>query len=83
MPLTVGEERRSSNHFKVLFDFAPMGILMTNSIGDIIAINPYALKEFGYKEDEIIHQKIEALIPSRLHSQHNNYRELYFKDPHI
>ncbi len=80
---TVINERKSSNHFKVLFDFAPMGIIMTDSLGEILAINPFALQEYGYREDELLHQKIEMLIPPRFHSEHYTYRELYIKDPHI
>jgi len=80
MPDTV-MERDTSNHFEALFNYATMGILMTDSQGKIIAINPFALKEFGYAKEELIGEKIEVLIPMRYHSKHVDHRDTYFHKP--
>jgi PAS domain S-box-containing protein len=65
----------NSNHFEALFSYALMGILVTDSKGKITAINPFALKEFGYTEKELIGENVEKLIPSRFHASHSHYYE--------
>ena len=75
------DRRETSNHFEALFNYATVGIIMANNLGEITAINPFALNEFGYKESEIIGKKIETLIPMRYHSQHVNHRDKYFAKP--
>lgn len=67
--------------FEALFSFATMGILIADSRGKIAAINPFALKEFGYHEEEIIGKSIEQLIPSRFEKKHIHHREEYSKHP--
>ena len=58
-------KKRSTEHYDALFEYAPMGILMTDQNGIIHAINPFALKEFGYTQKELIGKKVEMLIPQR------------------
>ena len=58
-----------------------MGILVADGDGRITAINPFALKEFEYSEDELIGKKIEVLIPQRFHHQHIQHRETYDENP--
>lgn len=81
MPDPALQKQNTSNHFEALFNYATMGILMADSRGKIIAINPFALKEFGYSEDELIGRPIETLIPMRYHSNHVNHREKYTARP--
>ena len=78
---TVKEENSHSTHLEALFNYATMGILMTDSQGRITAINPFALKEFGYTQEELIGSRIEKLIPHRYHGHHENHRQNYFEKP--
>ena len=71
----------SSNHFEALFEYATIGILITDSNGVITAINPFALNEFGYTSKELLGKKIEMLIPTRFQKQHVHNREHYAKTP--
>ena len=71
----------NSNHYEALFEYATMGILVSDSSGNITAINPFALKEFGYAEKELIGKKIETLIPFRFHNDHIHHREKYSEKP--
>jgi PAS domain S-box-containing protein len=75
MTTTGRVNNESSAHFKAFFEFATMGILVTDSSGKITAINPFALKEFGYTKKELIGEKVEKLIPSRFHARHSQYHE--------
>lgn len=74
-------KKESSDHFEALFKYATMGIVVTDSKGEIAAINPFALKEFGYEEKQLLGQKIEMLIPMRFHNKHIGYREKYTERP--
>ena len=67
--------------FQALFSFATMGILIADSEGRIAAINPFALQEFGYSEEELIGKFIEQLIPSRFAKSHVHHRDQYVKHP--
>src|SRR5688572_28338744 len=71
----------SSNHFEALFEYATIGILITDSNGSITAVNPFALTEFGYTREELLGKKIEMLIPPRFQEQHVQNREHYAKTP--
>lgn len=77
----ISNNDESSNHFQAFFSYATMGILVTNSDGKITAINPFALKEFGYSEEGLIGKKIEILIPQRFYNQHIHHREKYAENP--
>ena len=67
---------------EALFLYATEGILVINERGEIIRINPSAEKLFGYKKDELLGKRIEALIPKRYSHKHENHREKYNGNPH-
>jgi PAS domain S-box-containing protein len=67
--------------FASLFDHAEIGIVTTNSKGEIQAANNYILNQFGYPEEELLHQKIEVLIPERFREKHISYRQDFCKCP--
>lgn len=69
-------------HFEALFMNATMCILLTDMSGCLTAVNPFALKEFGYSsEEELRGKKIEILIPERFRRKHEDYHKQYFKTP--
>ena len=78
--LTVNKQQESA-HFEALFRYATMGILITDNKGVITAVNPFALNEFGYSEDELIGKRIEILIPPRFHQRHVKHHDKYLKTP--
>lgn len=67
--------------FEALFNSASMGIIVVNSIGDIVMSNHYANKLFGYQADEIVSEKLEKLIPQRYHHAHVQHRDGYVAKP--
>ena len=71
----------SSPQSSALFQNASLGIVVVNSKGEIQAINPFALKLFGYLFEEILDKPIEMLIPHRFHNKHVNHREKYIHNP--
>ncbi len=64
-----------------LFKHATEGIVVVNKEGVIVMLNPKALELFGYKDKELVNQKIETLIPSRLTKTHVHDRNAYFEAP--
>jgi len=68
--------------FYALFNFASIGILITNASGEIQMANKYIERQFGYDKDELIGKKVEILIPQRYAKRHVNHREKFSVDPH-
>ncbi|WP_198018957.1 PAS domain S-box protein [Asinibacterium sp. OR53] len=72
---------QDKQRFDALLEYASMGIIETNSYGEIININLFALMLFGYSKEEILKKKIELLIPTRYHSKHLHHRGHYIAHP--
>ena len=72
----------TDEQFEALFEYASMGILLSNPEGTIILANTFLLQQFGYdKAEELIGKKIEELIPQRYHHNHSAYRDSYNQKP--
>jgi PAS domain S-box-containing protein len=67
--------------FEALFSFATMGILIADNQGRIIAVNPFALREFGYTEEELLGKRVECLVPNRFETSHVHHRNRYTQHP--
>ncbi len=72
----------SKEGIDALFLFATEGILVANAQAEIIRANPSATKLFGYKDNELIGQKIEVLIPNRFSKTHVGHRDKFIENPH-
>jgi len=66
---------------EAMFAEANLGVFLVNKQGEIIVVNPYGAKLFGYEKTELIGQKVEELIPSSFRSKHTQHREDYHKKP--
>jgi PAS domain S-box-containing protein len=73
--------RNNPVHLNSLFENATEGIVVTNSLGIIILINPSASQMFGYSPEELEGQKIEVLIPKNAKEIHVRHREDFYRDP--
>ena len=81
MPATEQNNYNQSYRYEALFNHASMGIVVVNSKGIILSVNPFALNLFCYTIDEIIDKPIEILIPNRFHHRHVDHREKYTQNP--
>ena len=63
--------------FNALFNNAAIGIIITNQVGEILSINNFGLKQFGYEEKDLEGEKIEILIPQRFRANHIKHRDGY------
>ncbi len=68
--------------YQRIFDNAREGMILTDAEGRIILINPRAVELFKYdSKDELLHKKIEVLVPPHLRKTHEQYREMYYRSP--
>ena len=72
----------NNDTFQALFNYASIGILITNAVGEIQMANKYIEHQFGYDGGELIGKKVEVLIPARYTKKHVGHREKYSADPH-
>jgi PAS domain S-box-containing protein len=72
---------RDNHQFEALFDYATIGIVMTDHSGTIINFNKYAEIQFGYTREEINGRRVEVLIPQSLHDVHIGHRKGFYKHP--
>lgn len=76
------EKMNNTEGLEALFEYATEGILVTNSLGNIIRVNPATERLFGYNKDELIGKQVEMLVPSKHKTSHINNREKYYGGPH-
>ncbi len=76
------ELKKEQEKFQALFEHASMGIVVTNSRGEIQLVNKYLLGQFGYHDvADLVGKTIEVLIPPRYDHVHHKHREKYSKHP--
>ncbi len=76
-----GSIEKEKTYLNALFEFATEGVVLTNKNGEIVLINPAALKLFGYEEQELLGKPIEMLIPKRFTHNHHKYRDQFYESP--
>ncbi len=67
--------------FRVLFQYASVGIIVVNKKGVIILANPCAAALFGYDAAELSGHSLEVLLPDSLGAAHVRHRDSYFAHP--
>jgi PAS domain S-box-containing protein len=67
--------------YKIVFESILEGLILVNKSGVIELVNPRTEEMFGYQTGELIGQKIECLIPTRFHKNHESYRDGYVEKP--
>jgi PAS domain S-box-containing protein len=69
------------SHLTSLFENATEGIILTDSKGNIVLVNPAAEKMFEYDSGEIVGKPVELLIPQRFQPHHKNLRSGFYQKP--
>jgi PAS domain S-box-containing protein len=57
------EHRDSEAKYRGLLEAAPDGMVVVNQDGEIVLLNAQAEKQFGYRRDELLGQKVTNIIP--------------------
>ncbi len=63
--------------FRALFEAAPDAIVVVDSQGRMVLLNPNAERLFGFAPGELQGQLVEVLVPDALHAAHRRHREAY------
>ena len=57
------EHRDSETKYRGLLEAAPDGMVVVNQDWEIVLLNAQAEKQFGYRRDELLGQKVKSIIP--------------------
>jgi diguanylate cyclase (GGDEF)-like protein/PAS domain S-box-containing protein len=70
----VSERKRAAQRFRLGVESAPNAMVMSNREGKIVLVNSQGVKMFGYKEEELVGQSVEVLVPQRYRGGHPEHR---------
>lgn len=70
-----------TNLYKLLFENAAEGLVLSDRYGTIVECNPRAYEMFGYPDGHLIGLTIEHLIPKSKRAGHSQHRENYNRNP--
>ena len=76
-------ESSAEEKFRLAVEACPNGMVMTDSAGRILLANTETERLFGYRQDELIGQTIEILLPERLRNGHRQHRAGFSRRPEI
>jgi PAS domain S-box-containing protein len=59
----ISERTETEAKYRGLLEAAPDAMVVVNQDGEIILLNVQAEKQFGYRRDELVGQKVKSIIP--------------------
>ena len=71
----------TEEQFRLLFEAAPNGMIVTDHDGVITFVNRQVEKLFGYWRGELIGRSVEVLVPERFQGAHPGLRAQFAKQP--
>ena len=74
-------DQNNVQQFVALFNYATIGIVITNKNDVIINFNKYIQMQFGYTKAEVLGKTAEILLPQSIHSKHEAHRDNFNKNP--
>jgi PAS domain S-box-containing protein len=77
------KRRRAEGRFLRAVEAAPNGMLMVGKEGHILLANAQMEKLFGYRQEEMLGQPVEMLVPERFRAQHPAHRNRFFTFPAV
>ncbi|QCB45556.1 PAS domain S-box protein [Hydrogenophaga sp. PAMC20947] len=77
----VTNQKKTEAKFRGFLESAPDGVVVVDATGQIVLINAKTERLFGYDRHEMLGQKVELLIPQRLHTKHLKHRDGFIDEP--
>ena len=71
----------AEEQFRLLFEAAPNGMIVTDHGGIITFVNKQTEKLFGYSRGELIGRSVEVLVPERFQGAHPSLRAQFARQP--
>ena len=81
MGIAVSAPKDSEEHFRILFETAPNGVIAVNAAGRIALLNAQAEKMFGYSRADLVGKPAEVLVPQRFRGGHADLRKRAAANP--
>lgn len=72
------ETLNDDGQFRLIVEAAPNGMLLVDQAGTITMANACLLNLFGYRQDELIGQSVEVLLPVERRAEHPVQRAEFF-----
>ena len=79
--LTTFREQDHARVCGIMFQTAAEGLVVVDAKGLIRLQNPRLAELFGYKDEELVGQPIEKLVPEAIASGHRAHRDRYLEKP--
>lgn len=76
-----GKDKVQVHQFGLIFRYATIGIVVSDSQRTIINFNKYAESLFGYSKEEVLGRKFEILVPEKNRAIHIKDREDFLAHP--
>ncbi|MGB7281997.1 MAG: MHYT domain-containing protein [Candidatus Acidiferrum sp.] len=73
--------KRAEDKFKGLLESAPDAMIIVGREGEMVLVNSQAERLFGYSRTELLHEKVEMLMPERLRGHHIDHRLQFLSSP--
>jgi len=77
----ITQRKQAEERFQLAVEATPNGMVLVNEQGEIVLVNSYAEKLFGYSSEEMIGQGVEILVPGRFRASHPAYRRDFAGQP--
>ena len=71
--------RRREAHLQSVLDTVPDATVVIETNGTITSFNSAAVRQFGYRPDEVVGRNVSMLMPSPYSEQHDGYLERYLR----
>ena len=68
---------------RALVEMAPDALLVVDAQGLIVLANPSAVSLFGYRDAQLIGERIDSLIPNAAPFRHPHHTERYVAEPQV
>jgi PAS domain S-box-containing protein len=79
----ISVRKRLERMFQKVVEAAPCGMVMVDARGRIMLVNAQTEAMFGYVRSELIGNRLEILLPERLHAAHEYHRRSFATSPAI
>ena len=77
----ITERKRAEERFKGLLESAPDAMVIVKETGEIAFANAKTEEMFGYSKEELLHQRVEMLLPERFRKIHPGHRAHFSEKP--